>query len=52
MSWRGEPICEWSELPKDECAHCTGAIKRFEQSLKPEADVDDPEMWEDDDEGD
>lgn len=46
MSWRGEPVCEWSDLPKDMCAHCTGHLGSLDP--EPEVDVDDPDMWEDD----
>lgn len=48
MGWRGEPECEFSGLHPDECAHCTGAATRWDQSLKEEADVDDPMLWVDD----
>lgn len=49
MAWRGEPVCDFSELPPDECGHCTGAATRFDDSLKEPFSVDDPSMWEDDD---
>lgn len=48
MGYRGEKVCEWSDLPVDMCAHCTGNLHAFEDSLK-DVDVDDPDMWKDDD---
>lgn len=48
MSFKGERICEFSDLPVGQCAHCTGDVHAFEKSLQEPFDVSDPEMWKDD----
>lgn len=48
MAWRGEKVCEWSDMPVDQCAHCTGDLHAFEKSMEEPASVDDPDMWVDD----
>lgn len=49
MAYRGEKVCDFSDLPVDMCGHCTGSTKSYDESLREEHDVDDPDMWRDDD---